>query len=404
MKKAIFLLGFIICSYLLCFKVNALEYIEGIDVSKWQGSINFQEVKNSGIEIVYIRSSVGNSYVDPYFKQNYNNAKANNLKVGIYHFVMARNTTEAISEARFFVSVIQGLQPDCRLAMDFETLTDLSVAEINAISTTFLETVKNLSGKEVVIYSDAYNANNIFDANLANNYPLWIAEYQVDKPNSTNWASWIGWQYTDVGKVSGISGNVDRDYYTSDILLDNQDNIPEVKPSENEEENNKVIIIRVVRGDTLSQIALDYDVSINDLVRWNNISNPNLIYVNQQIKIYKESNYQVSEEPQSNIYIVQKGDTLSAIALKYGVSVSDLVRWNNISNPNLIYVGENIRISSRVLSNHLIRYTVKRNDTLSQIAQRYGTTVNQLVQINHIRNANLIYTGEIISIPIDQYY
>lgn len=403
MKRIIYLISFALCAFFIVFKVNAQE-IQGIDVSKWQGNIDFTAVKNDGIEIVYMRSSVGNSYVDPFFKQNYNNAKANNLKVGIYHFVMARNTTEAVQEARFFVSVIQGLQPDCRLAMDFETLTDLSVAEVNAISRAFLQTVQSLSGKEVVIYSDAYNANNVFDSNLASDYPLWIAEYGVQRPNSTNWSNWIGWQYTDVGRVSGINGNVDRDYYTEEILLNDSNLIPEVTPSDNEEENSKVILVKVVYGDTLSQIALDYGVSVQDLVRWNNISNPNLIYVNEQLRIYKETSHQVSEEPQASVYIVQSGDTLSGIALKYGVSVQDLVRWNNIANPNLIYVGQRIRISSRANTNHMINYTVQRGDTLSEIAARYKVTVSELARINRIANVNLIYTGEVLQIPIDQYY
>ncbi len=246
LKTLVFLIPFI-----FIFRVQAQDYIQGIDVSKWQGNINFTQVKNSGIEIVYMRSSVGNSYVDPFFRQNYTNAKANDLKVGFYHFVMARNEQQAVSEARFFASVISGLEVDCALAMDFETLSDLSKAEVNEIAQTFLETIKNLTGKEVIIYSDAYNANNVFDANLASNYSLWIAEYDVQSPNSTNWNEWIGWQYTDVGKIDGIAGNVDRDYFTNAVLLEDNSSIPEVKPSENDSENNKIIYVRVVTGDTI---------------------------------------------------------------------------------------------------------------------------------------------------------
>lgn len=79
---------------------------EGIDVSNWQGYINYQSVKEEGIDIVYIKSSQGSNITDPYFKVNYNNAKANNLKVGFYHYVLARNNDEAIKEAEYFSSVI----------------------------------------------------------------------------------------------------------------------------------------------------------------------------------------------------------------------------------------------------------------------------------------------------------
>lgn len=79
---------------------------QGIDVSDWQGYIDYSEVKAQGIDIVYIKSSQGNNIKDPYFDVNYENAKANDLKVGFYHFLTASNTEEARQEATFFASVI----------------------------------------------------------------------------------------------------------------------------------------------------------------------------------------------------------------------------------------------------------------------------------------------------------
>lgn len=76
--------------------------------------------------------------------------------------------------------------------MDFENFGDLGKDEINNISRTFLEKVKELTGKELVIYSDAYNAKNTFSPDLAKDYPLWIAEYEVSTPtNNVNWQNWI---------------------------------------------------------------------------------------------------------------------------------------------------------------------------------------------------------------------
>lgn len=79
---------------------------QGIDVSDWQGYINYSEVKANGIDVVYIKSSQGSNIKDPYFDVNYENAKANGLKVGFYHFLTATNTGEAEQEAQFFASVI----------------------------------------------------------------------------------------------------------------------------------------------------------------------------------------------------------------------------------------------------------------------------------------------------------
>lgn len=165
---------------------------EGIDVSNWQGHIDYSLVKSSGIEIVYIKSSQGTNITDPYFKVNYNNAKANGLKIGFYHFLTARSESEAIREAEYFSSVISGTSPDCKLAMDFESFGNLNKDEINRISNVFLDKVKELTGKDLIIYSDAFNARNTFYPELATRYPLWIAEYGVETPTSdVNWSSWV---------------------------------------------------------------------------------------------------------------------------------------------------------------------------------------------------------------------
>ena len=135
---------------------------EGIDVSNWQGVINYSEVKEAGIEIVYIKSSQGGNIKDAYFDLNYENAKANGLNVGFYHFLTATNTIEAEQEARFFASVISGKTPDCKLVMDYETFGGASLEEINQIAQVFLETTKRLTNKDVIVYSDFSNAQTTF--------------------------------------------------------------------------------------------------------------------------------------------------------------------------------------------------------------------------------------------------
>ena len=117
----------------------------GIDVSSWQRNIDFAAVKASGIDVVYIKSSEGNRSTDPYFRQNYNNAKANGLKVGFYHYVTARSVQEGINQAKFFASVISGTDPDCKLAMDFESFGSLSNSEINAIALAFIQTLESVT-------------------------------------------------------------------------------------------------------------------------------------------------------------------------------------------------------------------------------------------------------------------
>lgn len=190
LTATVFLLYFI-SSFVYAEEVATDVIYEGIDVSNWQGYIDYKEVKNAGIQIVYIKSSEGTNIRDPYFRINYENAKANELNIGFYHYVMARSTDEAIKEAEYFSSVISGTTPNCKLAMDFENFGNLNITEINNISRTFLIKVKELTGKDVIIYSDAYNARNTFEKGLASEYPLWIAEYGVTNPTSNiNWDNW----------------------------------------------------------------------------------------------------------------------------------------------------------------------------------------------------------------------
>ncbi len=197
LKKFLYISTFLFLMIILfssmCFALSPTSNViyEGIDVSNWQGYIDYNRVRASGIQVVYIKASQGNNITDPFFKVNYNNAKANGLKIGLYHFLTARNEAEARNQAEYFSSVISATSPDCRLAMDFENFGDLSNEEINNISNTFLKRVEELTGKEVIIYSDAFNARNTFGEELARNYPLWIAEYGVSSPSSdVNWSSW----------------------------------------------------------------------------------------------------------------------------------------------------------------------------------------------------------------------
>ena len=374
---------------------------EGIDVSAWQGYIDYTRVKEAGIEFVYIKASEGQNYVDPYFRTNYNNAKANGLKIGFYHYVRATTQDEAIREANHFASVISGTEANCRLAMDFESFGNLSVEQINQIALTFLRTVQQITGKEMVVYSNTYTARTVFSQEVANNYPLWVANYGVQEPGENGkWDTWIGFQYTDTGEIPGIEGYVDRDYFTKEILLSDQSEIPSGdKPDDN---GQKTITYTVKRGDTLSRIALYYGTTVSAIVAINDIPNPNLIYPGQQIVI------PVSEEEENTgssqtIYIVQRGDNLTRIARRYGVTVNEIVRANAISNPNLIYPNQRLIIPTNG-SNSNTRYTiymVGRGDNLSRIALRYHTTVNEIVRANNISNPNLIYPGQRLWIPIN---
>ena len=184
--------------------------------------------------------------------------------------------------------------------------------------------------------------------------------------------------------------------------------------------HSSTILYTVQAGNTLSGIAYKYGVTVSQLQQWNNISNPNEIYVGQTLKIYTNTSLSGTTKPTNSssnssytTYTVQAGNTLSGIAYKYGVTVSQLQQWNNISNPNEIYVGQTLKIytnNSNSSSNSTTKptnsssnssyttYTVQAGNTLSGIAYKYGVTVSQLQQWNNISNPNEIYVGQTLKI------
>ena len=291
--------------------------------------------------------------------------------------------------------------------MDYEIFSGISNEEINNISEVFLEEVKKLTNKDIIIYSDLYNAQNTFNNNLASKYQLWLAYYgNISELNNinTNWNNWTGIQYTDRGTINGISGFVDRDKYTKEILLNETSQIPIINNPTNSI-NTEKIYYTVKSGDTLWQIANRYGTTINEITSLNNIKNPNLIYPGQILQVLTNSTNEGEETRATGSinYTVKRGDTLSQIALAYGVSINHIVELNNIENPNLIYPGEKLRITQsnstvlNPLKNNNI-YTVKRGDTLWQIAKTYSVTVSYIVSINDIENPNIIYPGQLIRI------
>lgn len=191
--------------------------MNGIDVSKWQGAIDFAAVKCAGIELAYLKASEGMNKRDPYFYRNYANVTAVGLPVGFYHYLTAKNEADARAEAYHFIEMTEGLVNDARLVMAMEDVAGLSRAQVHAVAEAFLRAVIEYSGKSPAIYVGADTAR-LFDERFAA-YPLWIAQYDVEEPDMDNvWETWAGWQYTDRGRVAGIQVWVDRNVFRETML------------------------------------------------------------------------------------------------------------------------------------------------------------------------------------------
>jgi LysM repeat protein len=161
-------------------------------------------------------------------------------------------------------------------------------------------------------------------------------------------------------------------------------------------------IIHIVQwGENLTSIASRYGTTIQAIMNANGLANPNWIYAGQRLDI---PGYAPPPVPSGNYYVVRYGDTLSGIAYQYGITISALMRANNIVNPNMIYPGQRLVIPGTPQPAPApipggVYYTVQAGDTLAKIAVRYGTSVWTLVKANNIANPNVIYTGQRLFIP-----
>jgi len=157
------------------------------------------------------------------------------------------------------------------------------------------------------------------------------------------------------------------------------------------------IVYLVARGDTVKALAARFQSTVDSILSSNPaITNVNLIYEGQRLKIYAQPIVTPPPPPPSSgqTYYVQRGDTLKKIAVKFNTTMDLILQLNYIPNPNVIYVGQAITLPAFIST-----YVVQKGDTLRIIANKNGTTVEKLLGLNpNIKNANLIYVGQVITL------
>lgn len=179
--------------------------IRGIDVSKYQGKINWKQVSQDNVNFAFIRATYGTTN-DPNFVTNAKEAHANGIKVGAYHYATFKDSDSVKKEAAHFISRLKKVDITYPVVLDCEsaTLKNMKNATATKLAVQFMDLVK-AEGYTVMIYSyhnffrDELNVKNLGD------YNLWIANY-LEKPAGITHKIW---QHTSIGKVSGIKGNVD---------------------------------------------------------------------------------------------------------------------------------------------------------------------------------------------------
>lgn len=203
-------------------RFNGYTIKQGIDVSKWNKSINWSSVKKAGIEFAFVRTSyrgteTGKLVTDETAATNMKGAAAAGVKVGAYIFSQAITKAEAVQEADYLLQTVKGYNITMPLVFDFEYYVGgrLSKAKLNARAQTdiclaFCDRIKAAGYTPLVYANYSMLSNDLYASEITAKYPVWLARY-----NST--ASYGGaydfWQYTSEGSVSGISGDVDMNYW-----------------------------------------------------------------------------------------------------------------------------------------------------------------------------------------------
>lgn len=195
--------------------------VKGIDVSKHNGVIDFKKVKDNGIDFVIIRAGIGISNPkDEKFELNYNNAKAAGLDVGCYWFLRALTPDTAIKEAQTFLNIIKDKKFEYPVYLDFEEdpyygYFPFKTGKTNcsAMVDAFCSTVEK-AGYWVGLYMSKANLETYITAEIAKKYTLWIAQWSSQCTYKGDYGMW---QYTDKGRVSGITTAVDLDIAYTDF-------------------------------------------------------------------------------------------------------------------------------------------------------------------------------------------
>ena len=203
-----------------------MEY-RGIDVSKWQGSIDWSRVKNSGVEFAIIRIGYGmyENQKDSQFENNYASCLKNNIPVGVYLYSYALNENDAKKEAEVVLKWLNGRQLNLPVYYDIEDKTqqNLSKKTLTNMCISFCEEIEK-AGYWAGVYANKYWFTNLLDGSeLGNRFTCWVAQY-----NSVN--TYAGkydmWQYTSSGSVDGIDGNVDLNILYRDIFTNTIGKVP----------------------------------------------------------------------------------------------------------------------------------------------------------------------------------
>lgn len=326
-----------------------------IDVSEFNGTIDWEAVKETDIEGVIIRCGYGNDVVsqdDAKWKYNADECTRLGIPFGAYLYSYATTDAQSRSEAAHALRLIRDYRLSYPVYLDLEQAGTENHAVAGArIFGNLIENAGYFAG----VYANEYWFTTVI-GNALDQYTKWCAKYSTIRPN----IECDIWQYSDTGRVSGINGNVDLNICYRDFpaeIAGREDTtggasgttlelVAETMRGEygNGEERRRALGARYNEVqeiiDHIASASTETLVDETLLGMYGNGEIREIVLGNRYNGVQNEINRRSGEQ----YYTVRAGDTLSEIAVRYGTTVGQLQRWNNIVNADLIYVGQRIRV------------------------------------------------------------
>ena len=347
--------------------------IKGIDVSEFQGNIDWDKVKADGIKFAILK--LGNiydydtNYKDSKFDTNYKEAKKRGIKIGAYIYNYC-NTVDTLKKGlEWAIGKLDGRKLDLPLYLDMEDkdIQGETKASLTEQCNEFAKYVES-KGYRAGVYANVNWLKNELNPNdFDKDISVWVAQYYKECQYTGKYDIW---QYASNGKVSGISGTCDMNY------LYNEDIIKESGSTENTDKKSV---------DELAQEVIDGKWGDGE-ARKKKLEDAGYNYNAVQNRVNE-----MLAKPKKSIAEVAK----DVIAGKYGNGDN---RKKKLEAEGYDYDEVQAKVNQLLGANVTKTYTVKSGDTLSGIASKYKTTVAKLVKDNNIKNANLIYPGQKIVI------
>ncbi|MBX6334369.1 LysM peptidoglycan-binding domain-containing protein [Candidatus Saccharibacteria bacterium] len=422
MNKITKTIGALTLSAGLAFSFGSVSYaatpdIDFIDVSHHQGDSGlpypfYTNVKGAGVKGVVVKVSQGNYYVDPAASVNIANAKAAGLQVNAYHYMLAKTTSAAKTEAKWFdkkLKLVGFKKSYGYVAVDVEdnSLKSLSKSALTNVVNAFVKEMKALGYTKVDLYTgSAFYNDQLNPAALTISKP-WLARYPLYPETGQPTPVWHNgekgaWQWSSTYKFKGMEsyGNIDV----------SQDYAGKYTPASTSTSTVKFVsLVNYLKskGMAWSYAAREKLAAQYGIVGYKGTAAQNIALLTKlqsgvkpssttiaNSKLTTSSSAAKSTSTTVKTYTVKRGDTLSEIAAKYGTTSEKLASLNGIKNINLIYPGQKLKISNTATSSGAVYHKVVHGDVVSKLAVKYGSSISQIKAWNHLNSRYTIYIGE----------